>query len=308
MADKKENKEEELSKSKIAEDQTPEKETPAKVSLIGRLKKYKLYALIGTGAIALAVIGYISFFGNGSDNSEDSSDKLKEHAKTSMSKVVDKSEIDHSSDDAWQNEHVVDINEPGQETQRVVFVDTVTFAENEKNRDVNVQKKRSKKDKTDTVKLTREDYGYYDIDTAEIMKNLEFIFATPGSDSKLKRLSPQDSLDTLSWIQNEMTKLIKERAAIDKRQKELLALEKRIDKSMQNISQAEEANIIKLARLYDGMKAPEVSQLFANLPDDIVVSILPRMKSNNAAKIMALLPPKRAARLSTQMITVLEDK
>jgi len=56
------------------------------------------------------------------------------------------------------------------------------------------------------------------------------------------------------------------------------------------------------------MKPEEVGKLFANLSDDIVLSILPQMKPANASKILALLPPKRAARISTSMITVLEDK
>ncbi len=59
---------------------------------------------------------------------------------------------------------------------------------------------------------------------------------------------------------------------------------------------------------YDGMKAQDIAKLFANLSDDVIISLIPRMKPANASKILALLPPKRAARLSTKMITVLEDK
>ena len=35
-----------------------------------------------------------------------------------------------------------------------------------------------------------------------------------------------------------------------------------------------------------------------------LVAIIPRMKPANAAKLLALLPPKRAASISTQLITV----
>jgi flagellar motility protein MotE (MotC chaperone) len=94
---------------------------------------------------------------------------------------------------------------------------------------------------------------------------------------------------------------------IDKREKELEKLEYKVNQGLMKIGQAESARIINLARLYDGMKPEAVAQLFANLSDEVILSLLPRMKSANAAKILALMPPKRAARISTQMITVLED-
>ncbi|RKX18764.1 MAG: magnesium transporter MgtE, partial [Candidatus Zixiibacteriota bacterium] len=70
--------------------------------------------------------------------------------------------------------------------------------------------------------------------------------------------------------------------------------------------QVESARITSIARLYDGMRPEQVGKLFENLDDKAVMAILPRMKSANAAKIMAIMPPKRAARISTKMITVME--
>jgi flagellar motility protein MotE (MotC chaperone) len=55
------------------------------------------------------------------------------------------------------------------------------------------------------------------------------------------------------------------------------------------------------------MEPRAVAKLMANLDDETIVSILPRMKSKNASAVLALLPPQRGARLSKQMITIAEE-
>lgn len=146
-----------------------------------------------------------------------------------------------------------------------------------------------------------------EIDTAEIMKELDFLFITPDMERSGLMLTPEDSVDTLNWLQKEMARLGEEKESIDQRRKELERLEKKINQGLIRIQQAESDRAVKLARLYNGMKGNEVAKVFANLDDALIVDILPRMKSSNAAKILGLLPPKRAARISTQMVKVLEN-
>jgi flagellar motility protein MotE (MotC chaperone) len=147
----------------------------------------------------------------------------------------------------------------------------------------------------------------FDIDTAEIMKQLEFLFINPLENNSPAGLTPQDSADTLGWIQKEMVKLERKRSEVDKRLEELQGLQSKIDKSLAEIKEIESARITNLARLYDGMKAEEVAKVFANLEDDVVVSILLNLKPAVASKILGIMPPKRAAKLSTQMISLLEE-
>lgn len=166
-------------------------------------------------------------------------------------------------------------------------------------------------------------------DTAAIMAELAFLDYTPEMEAKEKKqkrmadgsltygtgdgfegiagMTPQDSVDTLNWLDKELAKHDKAKAENAKQMKELKALEYKIDQALIKIEQAESARIINLARLYDGMRPEQVGKLFENLNDKAVMAILPRMKSANAAKIMAIMPPKRAARISTKMITVLEE-
>ncbi len=160
------------------------------------------------------------------------------------------------------------------------------------------------------------------LDTTAIMAELAFLNYTPEMEAKRKKqmadgsldnssegiagMTPQDSVDTLNWLYKELAKLDKAKAKNAKQIKELKALEYKIDQALIKIEQAESSHIINLARLYDGMRPEQVGKLFENLDDKAVMAILPRMKSANAAKIMAIMPPKRAARISTKMITVLE--
>jgi len=156
--------------------------------------------------------------------------------------------------------------------------------------------------------FTAEDLEQFVIDTQKIMQELNFLFATPESELQDMGFTAQDSIDTLNWLDREMSRLEKEKGEIKQRRRQLENLEKRIDQAMTQINKAESTRIMNLARLYDGMKAQDVAKLFANLSDEIIISILPRMKPANASKILGYLPPKRAAKISTQMITVLEDK
>ena len=63
----------------------------------------------------------------------------------------------------------------------------------------------------------------------------------------------------------------------------------------------------KLAKLYDGMQAPAVAQLMANLDDNTIVQLLPKMNAKQASAVLALMPPQRAAKLSKQMMTIAEN-
>jgi flagellar motility protein MotE (MotC chaperone) len=117
-------------------------------------------------------------------------------------------------------------------------------------------------------------------------------------------MSVEDSLEQVNWLEKEKAELADREASLDKRQKELEKLDRDVTKKLTTLEQAESSRIAQLARLYDGMDARAVAKLAANLDDATVVAILPRMKPKNASQVLALLPAKRAAKLSKQMITI----
>lgn len=117
----------------------------------------------------------------------------------------------------------------------------------------------------------------------------------------------QDSIQAVHWLEKEKAELAKRKSELDAREKELNALNKTISQKVLIIEQAESSRTAQLAKLYDGMDPRSVARLMANLDDNTVVSIIPRMKQKNASTVLALLPPKRAAKLSKQMITIAEN-
>lgn len=111
----------------------------------------------------------------------------------------------------------------------------------------------------------------------------------------------------VNWIETEKTRLTEWEKELDARDKQLNVRESQVKQKMLVLEQAESSRIAKLAKLYDGMDASAVAKLAANLDDETVVSLLPRMNAKNASAVMALMPPVRAARLSKQMITIAEN-
>ena len=162
--------------------------------------------------------------------------------------------------------------------------------------------------KADSIseQLSSDDSGSLEIDTVAIMKELAFLNYDPEKKAGSSPLAVRDSSDTLNWIQKEVAKLEEEKTAIENKKKELETLDAKVNQGLQKLQQVESARMVSLARLYDGMRPEEVAKLFENLDDSMVVAILPRMKAANAAKLLALLPPKRAALISTQLISVVE--
>jgi flagellar motility protein MotE (MotC chaperone) len=116
----------------------------------------------------------------------------------------------------------------------------------------------------------------------------------------------EDSIKQINWLQQEKDRLASKEKVLNSRQKELDLLDKKISQKILRIERAESSRIASLAKLYDGMDARSVAKLMSNLDDKTVVALLPRMKAKNASQVLALLPPKRAARLSKQMITIAE--
>lgn len=141
----------------------------------------------------------------------------------------------------------------------------------------------------------------------EIMANLEALDYKPTEleiSGEENAVSVDDSIEQVNWLEKEKAALAKREEALEKREKELAALDLEVSKKLTTLEQAESNRIAQLARLYDSMDPRSVAKLAANLDDGTVVEILPRMKAKNASQVLALLPAKRGARLSKQMITI----
>lgn len=117
----------------------------------------------------------------------------------------------------------------------------------------------------------------------------------------------RDSARIVSWIDEQKALIEKREADLDARELDLKSIERSVDKKITRLEQVESSRTGNLARLYDGMDARAVANLMANLDDETVLSILPRMNTKNASAVLSLLPPRRAAKLSKELITITED-
>jgi len=143
-----------------------------------------------------------------------------------------------------------------------------------------------------------------------ITTNLEFLDYQPDEAEMIDGhtdTAANDSLGQVDWLEQEKTAITKREKDIAKRERELEKLHREVSLKLLTLEKAESTRINSLAKLYDGMDQRAVAQLMANLDDNTIVLILPRMKTKNASAVMSLLPPQRAAKLSKQMITIAEN-
>lgn len=159
---------------------------------------------------------------------------------------------------------------------------------------------------TDQYALSEEEQSAID----KIMDNLEFLDYQPAEGElpvDEAALTVEDSVKEVNWIKEEKARLEKWDKELSTREKELNKLQTIVDAKLAKLDQAETSRISQLAKLYDGMDARAVAQLLMNLDDDTVVSIIPRMKTQQASAVLQLIPSQRAARLSKQLITIAEN-
>jgi len=139
------------------------------------------------------------------------------------------------------------------------------------------------------------------------IKELDYVPADQLPAVESVGVANSDSTQAVNWIEQEKTRLADREKELDARDKQLNVRESQVKQKMLVLEQAESSRIAKLAKLYDGMDANVVAKLVANLDDETVVALLPRMNTKNASAVMGLMPPVRAARLSKQMITIAEN-
>ncbi|MCJ7507744.1 MAG: hypothetical protein MUO85_03300 [candidate division Zixibacteria bacterium] len=107
-----------------------------------------------------------------------------------------------------------------------------------------------------------------------------------------------------NWIEQQKTKIQEERTIVEVQRRELELLKVEVDNLLKQKKAFEDERIGKLAKIYDGMKAQEVAAMMNNLDDDTVVAVLLKMSTRNAAKVLGLLNPERAARISNKLMAL----
>lgn len=119
-------------------------------------------------------------------------------------------------------------------------------------------------------------------------------------DAPTSGVIPQHIMKLQAALAEREAQLKKREQDLDQREKELADRELRMQ---QHVSQ----KVVAMAKLYDGMEPAAAAKVLVNLEDDVVADLIPRMKPKNAAAVMALLPPVRAAEISRQIMAITEE-
>jgi len=274
-------------------------------------KKYLIPAVVGLASLFLAFAAANFFSGTGHESSEAEKEPAETVAKDKGGVSDSVNWLDELEEIA-EEEIAEGKSEFEARKQKADFNETMAQMEAEYR-----LMKQQKQAAFDTSEVMAE-LGFLNyIHEQEVKENPELAEQRARNEKESRLTSAgitvQDSVDTLNWLDQELADLEKEqkrietlRGQLEKEQQQLDAYKKQIDRALARIEQAESARVTKLARLYDSMRPDDVAKLFENLDDKVILSILPKMKSVNAAKILGIMPPKRAARISTKMITVLD--
>lgn len=153
---------------------------------------------------------------------------------------------------------------------------------------------------------------FSELDNLDFLNDTDFTTGAESIASELKqgsasapvKMSKDDSLAALSWLDKEKALLREKEKELNAKEKKLAAVEHEVDQKLKKVDQVEANRLSGLAKLYDGMKHDQVARMLVKLKDETIVQILPRMKTANASKILGLLPADRGARISRKMITL----
>jgi flagellar motility protein MotE (MotC chaperone) len=82
---------------------------------------------------------------------------------------------------------------------------------------------------------------------------------------------------------------------------ELKALQLMVEDLLTARSEAEEAELKSLVKIYENMKPKDAAQVFEELDMDILLEVVDRMSERKAAPVLALINPTRAKELTLEL-------
>lgn len=103
----------------------------------------------------------------------------------------------------------------------------------------------------------------------------------------------QDIETQREYVESLKTQVSEHLAKID-------AARNEIAEFMNEVGEKEETKLKKLARFYEAMEAGQASPLLMKIRNDLAIKIFDRMDTKKAGAILALFPPRRAARITAE--------
>jgi flagellar motility protein MotE (MotC chaperone) len=111
-----------------------------------------------------------------------------------------------------------------------------------------------------------------------------------------------DTFAELSLLDQRRQDLQAEEARISEERRELLSLRQEVEHLLSRQDAIADEKVLYMAKLLDGMKPDEMAGLVSELDNKMILMILPKMKTQNASKLLTQLPAKRAAAITTALL------
>lgn len=105
-------------------------------------------------------------------------------------------------------------------------------------------------------------------------------------------------------IEAEKRALVLLRADVKKEIQRLEKLQKQLDTSLDKRDATREKRISKMVKVYQKMQPQEAVKLLDNLDENLMLSVLLKMKEKQQGKILSLMEPARAAAISEKLISM----
>ncbi len=97
-------------------------------------------------------------------------------------------------------------------------------------------------------------------------------------------------------------------AKVTETQTAMSASRARFDKDVVKLKESEQANVKRLAGLYEGMAEPAAAAALAELDPQTAAKVLSAMQKRKAGKVLGAMPPALAADLSARMSKFIDDR
>ncbi|MBD3297061.1 MAG: hypothetical protein GF341_00235 [candidate division Zixibacteria bacterium] len=111
-----------------------------------------------------------------------------------------------------------------------------------------------------------------------------------------------DTIAEVALLDQRRKEIEAEERKLAKERKELEALRAEVEDLMNKKQAIAEEKLSYIAKLLDAMKPDEMSGLIASLDNATIMDVLPRMKPQTASRVLASLPPERAATITMELI------
>lgn len=111
-----------------------------------------------------------------------------------------------------------------------------------------------------------------------------------------------DTIAAISVLERRQRELAAEEKIIERKKQELEDLRAEVEALINKKQTIDDEKTIYIARLIDGMKPDEMTGLMANLDNATILAVMPRLKPATASRVLALLPPERAAKITTELL------